>query len=90
MLASPFALACVLLLGIVAGYFFTVRTIGIACVALFGADIAAMAILGAFGTKADVAFNLGVLGMALPFYAVITCVGAQAGRAIRSKFGTKS
>lgn len=44
MLASPSALACVLLLGIVAGYFFAVRTIGIAGAAPFGTDMSAMAV----------------------------------------------
>lgn len=90
MLASPYALACVLLLGVVLGYFFAVRTVGIACVALLGADIAAMAILGVVGAKGEVAFYLGVLGMAWPFYAAITCAGALAGRAIRGRFAGKS
>ncbi len=89
MLASPYALACALIIGIVAGFFVSPRTVGIACVAIFVVDIAAMFALAAVGVKTDVSWYLGVAGMALPIYSFITFFGAQAGRAIRDKFGTK-
>ena len=89
MLASPYALACVLIIGIVAGFFVTPRTVGIACVAIFVMVIVAMVVVGAVGAKTDASWYLGVAGMALPIYSFIVFFGAQAGRAIRDKFGTK-
>jgi hypothetical protein len=89
MLASPYALACVLIIGVVAGFFVTPRTVGIACIALFVMDIVAMFVVGAVGVKTDVSWYLGIAGIALPIYSVIAFFGAQAGRAIRDKFGTK-
>lgn len=89
MLASPYALLSVFFVGVVAGYFFTLRTVGISATALFCADIAAMFLSGLLGASQEIVWELELAAMALPIYGVIVYIGAQAGRSIREKLDDK-
>lgn len=90
MLASPYALLWVLLVGVFAGYFFILRTVGISVAALLVADLAAMPVSSVLGASQEVGKWFGVAAMVLPIYGVIAYIGAQAGRSIREKLDVKS
>jgi len=90
MLASLYAFLAVFFVGVVAGYFFTLRTVGISVTALFCADITAMFLSGLLGATQEIVWGLGIAAMALPICGVIAYIGAQAGRFIREKLDDKS